>query len=84
MLREKLFKDHLTVKEMLENSIDAGATDIELIIKDGGKTLIQVIDNGCGMSETDAKMSFKRHATSKIRKSEDLFCIKTMGFRGET
>ena len=71
------------VKEMLENSIDAGATDIELIIKDGGKTLIQVIDNGCGMSETDAKMSFKRHATSKIRKSEDLFCIKTMGFRGE-
>ena len=71
------------VKEMLENSIDAGATDIELIIKDAGKTLIQVVDNGCGMSETDAKMCFKRHATSKIRKSEDLFCIKTMGFRGE-
>ena len=71
------------VKEMLENSIDAGATDIELIIKDAGKTLIQVVDNGCGMSDKDAKMSFKRHATSKIRKSEDLFCIKTMGFRGE-
>ncbi len=71
------------VKEMLENSIDAGATNIELIIKDAGKTLIQVVDNGCGMSDKDAKMSFERHATSKIRKSQDLFSIKTMGFRGE-
>ena len=71
------------VKEMLENSIDAGATNIELIIKNAGKTLIQVVDNGCGMSNTDAKMSFERHATSKIRKSEDLFSIKSMGFRGE-
>ena len=71
------------VKEMVENSLDAGATNIEVIIKDAGKTLIQVVDNGCGMSDTDAKMSFERHATSKIRKSEDLFSIKSMGFRGE-
>lgn len=71
------------VKEMLENSIDAGATSIKLIVKDAGKALIQVIDNGCGMSGTDARMSFERHATSKIRSSEDLFKIKTLGFRGE-
>ena len=71
------------VKELLENSIDAGADDIELIIKDAGKTLIQVIDNGKGMSATDARMSFERHATSKIKRSEDLFFINTMGFRGE-
>lgn len=71
------------VKELLENSIDAGATSIKLVIKDAGKGLIQVIDDGCGMSETDARMAFERHATSKIRKSEDLFCIRTMGFRGE-
>ncbi|MEZ4927189.1 MAG: DNA mismatch repair endonuclease MutL [Saprospiraceae bacterium] len=71
------------VKELLENAIDAGATQIKLIIKDAGKTLIQVIDNGCGMSETDARMSFERHATSKIRDAKDLFAIKTMGFRGE-
>ena len=57
------------VKELLENAIDAGATNIKLIIKDAGKTLIQVIDNGCGMSETDARMSFERHATSKIKSS---------------
>ncbi len=71
------------VKELLENSIDAGSSSIKLIIKDSGKSLIQVIDNGCGMSETDARMSFERHATSKIRKAKDLFNIRTMGFRGE-
>lgn len=71
------------VKELLENSIDAGADTIQLVIKDAGKALIQVIDNGSGMSETDARMCFERHATSKIRKAEDLFQIKTMGFRGE-
>ncbi|MBZ0099231.1 MAG: DNA mismatch repair endonuclease MutL, partial [Taibaiella sp.] len=71
------------VKEMLENAVDAGATDIQLIIKDAGKELIQVVDNGCGMSPTDARMSFERHATSKIREINDLFAIRTMGFRGE-
>ncbi len=71
------------VKELLENSIDAGATRIELYVKDAGKALIQVIDDGKGMSENDARMSFERHATSKIRNSEDLFTIRTMGFRGE-
>ncbi len=71
------------VKELLENAVDAGSTHIQLIIKDSGKTLIQIIDNGCGMSETDARMSFERHATSKIRSADDLFSIRTMGFRGE-
>lgn len=71
------------VKELMENSVDAGATAIKLIIKDAGKTLLQIIDNGSGMSETDARMSLERHATSKIRKAEDLFTLKTMGFRGE-
>lgn len=71
------------VKELLENSIDAGATSIKLLLKEAGRTLIQVIDNGCGMSPTDARMSFERHATSKIRAAEDLFAIRTMGFRGE-
>lgn len=71
------------VKELLENAIDAGATEIQLIIKDAGKELIQVTDNGKGMSPTDARMSFERHATSKIRNIEDLFRIRTMGFRGE-
>lgn len=71
------------VKELLENAIDAGSRNIELIIKDSGKTLIQVIDNGCGMSPTDARMSFERHATSKIKSADDLFKIKTLGFRGE-
>ncbi|MFH2143662.1 MAG: DNA mismatch repair endonuclease MutL [Bacteroidota bacterium] len=71
------------VKELVENSIDSGADDIKIIIKDAGKTLIQIIDNGCGMSETDARLAFERHATSKIRKAEDLFTIQTMGFRGE-
>lgn len=71
------------VKELLENAIDAGADKIQLIIKDAGKALIQVIDNGCGMTVTDARMCFERHATSKVRKAEDLFAIRTMGFRGE-
>jgi DNA mismatch repair protein MutL len=71
------------VKELIENSIDAEATHIKLIIKEAGKTLLHVIDNGKGMSETDARMSLERHATSKIRKAEDLFTLHTMGFRGE-
>ena len=71
------------VKELMENAIDAGADHIQLIIKEAGKTLIQVIDNGSGMSETDARMAFERHATSKIRKAEDIFAINTKGFRGE-
>ncbi len=71
------------VKELLENAIDAGATLIKLIIKDAGKTLIQVVDNGIGMSETDARLSFERHATSKIVSAEDLFNLHTKGFRGE-
>lgn len=71
------------VKELLENAIDAGATEIKLIVKGGGKTLIQVVDNGKGMSITDARLSFERHATSKIEKAEDLFNLNTKGFRGE-
>jgi DNA mismatch repair protein MutL len=71
------------VKELLENALDAGATNIQLIVKEAGKLLIQVIDNGSGMSETDARMCFERHATSKIKRSEDLYTLKTMGFRGE-
>ena len=71
------------VKELLENSVDAGATEVELVIKDAGKSLIQVIDNGCGMSAFDARMCFERHATSKISSADDLFAIRTMGFRGE-
>jgi DNA mismatch repair protein MutL len=71
------------VKELLENAVDAGATEINLVVNDAGKALIQVIDNGKGMSETDARMAFERHATSKIKNIEDLFKIKTMGFRGE-
>jgi DNA mismatch repair protein MutL len=71
------------VKELLENSIDARANNIQLIVKDAGRTLIQVIDDGMGMSATDARMSFERHATSKIRTAHDLFSILTMGFRGE-
>ncbi|MFT5983946.1 MAG: DNA mismatch repair protein MutL [Ulvibacter sp.] len=71
------------VKELLENAIDAGASEITLVIKDAGKTLVQVIDNGLGMSTTDARLSFERHATSKIKSAEDLFCLHTKGFRGE-
>ncbi|WP_166386467.1 DNA mismatch repair endonuclease MutL [Polaribacter sp. 11A2H] len=71
------------VKELLENAIDAGSNNIKLLLKDAGKTLIQVIDNGKGMSTTDARMSFERHATSKIQKAEDLFNLSTKGFRGE-
>ena len=71
------------VKELLENSVDSGAKNIQLIIKDAGRALIQVVDDGCGMSETDARMCFERHATSKIKKIEDLFSLYTFGFRGE-
>ena len=71
------------VKELIENAIDAGATQVDLIVKDAGRTFITVIDNGCGMSETDARLCFERHATSKINSADDLFAIKTMGFRGE-
>ena len=71
------------VKELLENAVDARATDIKLIIKDAGKSLVQVIDNGLGMSVTDARLCFERHATSKIRHAEDLFSLHTKGFRGE-
>ncbi len=71
------------VKELLENAIDAGATEIKLLIKDAGKTLVQVIDNGKGMSTTDARLAFERHATSKIKTAEDLFNLNTKGFRGE-
>ena len=71
------------VKELLENAMDAGATQIDLIVKDAGRTLIQVVDNGCGMSDSDARLCFERHATSKIHQADDLFAIHTMGFRGE-
>jgi len=71
------------VKELVENAVDCSSTEIKIIIKDAGRTLVQIIDNGCGMSETDARMAFERHATSKISKADDLFAVKTMGFRGE-
>jgi len=71
------------VKELLENTIDAGASEVKLIIREAGKLLIQVIDNGCGMSEQDARMCFERHATSKITTADDLMAIRTLGFRGE-
>ncbi len=71
------------VKELLENAMDAGATQIDLVLKDAGRTLIQVTDNGCGMSDSDARLCFERHATSKIQRADDLFAIHTMGFRGE-
>jgi DNA mismatch repair protein MutL len=71
------------IKEMVENSIDAGATNIQVIVKDSGRTLIQIIDNGKGMSETDARMAFERHATSKIKSIDDIYSLHTMGFRGE-
>lgn len=71
------------IKELVENAVDAGATDISIILKDAGRTLIQVVDNGCGMTPTDARMAFERHATSKIASAADLFSLHTMGFRGE-
>ena len=71
------------IKELVENAIDAGATHIDVLVVDAGRTSIQVIDDGKGMSETDARLSFERHATSKIRKADDLFSLRTMGFRGE-
>lgn len=71
------------IKELVENAVDAGATDIRIVVKDAGKTLIQVIDNGVGMTMTDARMAFERHATSKIKNADDLFTLRTMGFRGE-
>ena len=71
------------VKELVENAIDAGAHTIRVLVVDAGRTSIQVIDDGKGMSETDARLAFERHATSKIRKADDLFALHTMGFRGE-
>ena len=71
------------VKELMENAIDAQASHIKLIVKDSGRTLVQVVDNGIGMSVTDARLSFERHATSKIQTAEDLFNLHTKGFRGE-
>lgn len=71
------------IKELVENAVDAGATIIKIIVKDAGRTLLQVIDNGCGMSPTDARLAFERHATSKISKAADLYDLHTMGFRGE-
>ena len=71
------------VKELVENAIDAGATHISVILKESGRTLIQVIDNGTGMSPTDARLAFERHSTSKIKQANDLFSLHTMGFRGE-
>ena len=71
------------LKELVENSLDAGATRIQVLVRDAGRTLLQVIDDGSGMSETDARLAFERHATSKIREAQDLFSLRTMGFRGE-
>ena len=71
------------IKELVENAVDAGASNVQIIIKDAGRTLIQVIDNGFGMSATDARLAFERHSTSKITQAADLFTLHTMGFRGE-
>lgn len=71
------------IKELVENAVDAGAKCIKIILRDAGKTLIQVVDDGIGMSDTDARLAFERHATSKIRQAADLFELHTMGFRGE-
>ncbi|MFP4367862.1 MAG: DNA mismatch repair endonuclease MutL, partial [Bacteroidales bacterium] len=71
------------IKELVENSVDAGSSVIKVIVRDAGKNLVQVIDNGCGMSETDTRLACERHATSKIKSADDLFAIQTMGFRGE-
>ena len=72
------------IKELVENAVDAGASHIKVLVVDAGRTSIQVIDDGCGMSETDARLAFERHATSKIRQADDLFSLQTMGFRGIT
>ena len=80
---EVILRPSSVVKELIENSVDANAKTIQLIIKDSGKTLIQVIDDGIGMSSEDLKLSFQRHATSKIKKFDDLFSLKSKGFRGE-
>lgn len=80
---EVILRPASVVKELLENAVDAGAGSIKVLIKDAGKSLIQIIDDGCGMSELDVRMSFERHATSKIASADDLFSIHTMGFRGE-
>ena len=71
------------IKELVENAVDAGAQTVKVLVVDAGRTSIQVIDDGCGMSETDARLAFERHATSKIRQADDLFSLHTMGFRGE-
>ena len=71
------------IKELVENAVDADAKEINVLVEDAGRTSIQVIDDGKGMSGTDARLSFERHATSKIRKADDLFALQTMGFRGE-
>ena len=71
------------IKELVENAVDAGARNIHVSVVDAGRTNIQVIDDGKGMSETDARLAFERHSTSKIRKADDLFALRTMGFRGE-
>ena len=71
------------IKELVENAIDAQASHVQIILKDAGRTLIQIIDDGVGMSETDARLAFERHSTSKIRTADDLFTLHTMGFRGE-
>ena len=80
---EVIQRTDYVIKELVENAIDAGATSIQIVLKDAGRTLIQVIDNGKGMSDTDARLAFERHSTSKISKAEDLFSLQTMGFRGE-
>ena len=80
---EEIQRPASVIKELVENAIDAGATSIQIVLKDAGRTLIQVIDNGKGMSDTDARLAFERHSTSKISKAEDLFSLQTMGFRGE-
>ena len=71
------------IQQLVENAVDASATRIDVVVEDAGKTSIQVVDDGKGMSETDARLSFERHATSKIREAGDLFALRTMGFRGE-
>src|SRR3712207_5422959 len=71
------------IKELMENAVDAGASVVNVLVVDAGRTSIQVVDNGKGMSVTDARLAFERHATSKIRKADDLFSLRTMGFRGE-